>query len=276
LLPRLAADYNPRVTDALVRLSRTVALDLDYLEREGDRLWRYVASEVTDAVTAGKSIRFDRPGLAALHSAMQRQLLRKGLVQLVGDARRLEESHLSGISRILLQGKSGFRVGLPRGLWLHVTYDAVVLSESARLPCPLPAVEGQHGIELPSQMEKATETRVGNWRIKAQLVTEYCRQDPLRQDGLTAFFDAGSLQKGIWVRTRQPGDRFQPLGMTVEKRLHNFFIDSKVPGDWRDRVPLLMSGQDIAWVVGHRIAEWAKVESGAATGFSVLRVEFSQ
>jgi tRNA(Ile)-lysidine synthase len=177
---------------------------------------------------------------------------------------------------ILQQRKSGFRVGLPRGLWLHVTYDAIILSECARLPCPLPAIEGQHGIEFPSQLETATETRVGNWRIKAELITEYHPQDPMRQDGLTAYFDAASLKKGIWVRTRQPGDRFQPLGMNVEKRLQNFFIDSKVPGDWRDRVPLLMSGQHIAWVVGHRIAEWAKVEAGAATGFSVLRVEFTR
>jgi tRNA(Ile)-lysidine synthase len=291
LLPWLAAEYNPRVTDALVRLSRTVALDLDYLEREGERLWNVIASEIASEVAsevaseqvdegadgrAFKIIRFDRLGMAALHPAMQRQLLRKGLVQLVGDARRLEESHLSTFSMILQQRKSGFRVGLPRGLWLHVTYDAIILSECARLPCPLPAIEGQHGIEFPSQLETATETRVGNWRIKAELITEYHPQDPMRQDGLTAYFDAASLKKGIWVRTRQPGDRFQPLGMNVEKRLQNFFIDSKVPGDWRDRVPLLMSGQHIAWVVGHRIAEWAKVEAGAANGFSVLRVEFTR
>lgn len=293
LLPWLAADYNPRVTEALVRLSRTVALDLDYLEGEGERLWDVIASEVapelspelapevagtaTEAGTGGpafKSIRYDRRRMEALHPAMQRQLLRRGLVQLVGDARRLEESHLSAFSMILRQKKSGFRLGLPRGLWLHVTYDALILSDCARLPCPLPAIEGRYGIEFPNQMETATETRVGYWRIKAELIPEYHPPDPLPPDGLTACFDAQSLQRGIWVRTRQPGDRFQPLGMSVEKRLQNFFIDSKVPGDWRDRVPLLMSGQRIAWVVGHRIAEWARVEAGAATGFSVLRVEF--
>ena len=46
--------------------------------------------------------------------------------------------------------------------------------------------------------------------------------------------------------------------MTEMKRLHNFFIDEKVPREWRDRVPLLVGDRGIAWVVGYRIAEWAK------------------
>jgi len=125
LLPRLAADYNPAVIDALIRLSHTAALDLDYLERECDRLWPDIALEETDRYVL-KSIRFDRPRLAALHPAMQRHLLRKGFVRILGDARRLEEGHLVSISTLLGQNNSGSSVGLPRGLWLHITYNAVV------------------------------------------------------------------------------------------------------------------------------------------------------
>ncbi|HEU0022349.1 MAG TPA: tRNA lysidine(34) synthetase TilS [Dehalococcoidia bacterium] len=275
LLPLLAADYNPRVTDALIRLSQTAALDLDYLERECEGLWGDIVSEVTDGPGL-KSTSFDRQSFAALHPAMQRQFLRKGFVQMVGDARRLEECHLSSISKIIRHNQAGFSISLPRGLWLHGTDNAMVLSESARLPCPLPTLEGEHRIELPLTMGTAIVTRVGNWQIVADLVTGYSQHIPRQQDKMTAFFDPGSLQKGAWVRTRQSGDRFQPLGMKVEKKLQNFFTDSKVPRDWRDRVPLLMSGQDIAWVVGHRIAEWAKVDTRAVVGSSVLRVEFSQ
>jgi len=64
------------------------------------------------------------------------------------------------------------------------------------------------------------------------------------------------------VRPRRPGDRFQPLGMTQEKRLQDFMVDSKIPRAWRDRVPLVVSPRGIAWVVGWRVAEWARVRDG--------------
>lgn len=274
LLPLLAAEYNPKVSDALIRLSHTAALDLDYLERECDRLWPEVASEVP-AESAAKCIRLDRQRLKLLHPAMQRQLLRKGFVQMVGDARRLEESHLVGFSAMLGQNKSGFSVGLPRGLWLHVTYDAVVLAESSRLPCPLPVIEGVQRIELPDGLGTAIVTSVGDWQVKAELTAGYDQENQLDPKELIASFDAESLKVGVWVRTRQPGDRFQPLGMNREKKLQDFFTDSKVPRDWRDRVPLLTSDQGIAWVVGHRIAEWAKVDTRWASKPLVLRIEFS-
>jgi hypothetical protein len=37
-----------------------------------------------------------------------------------------------------------------------------------------------------------------------------------------------------------------------------------------------VSGQGIAWVVGHRIAEWAKVDAGKAGETEVLRIDFCE
>ena len=142
-------------------------------------------------------------------------------------------------------------------------------------------MEGEQRIDLPNSIGTAIVTRIGNWQIKTELVPEYSQiehdqKNMLEPVELTAFLDAGSLRNGVWGRTRQPGDRFQPLGMYCEKKLQDFFTDSKVPRNWRDRVPLLVSGERIAWVVGHRIAEWAKVEAGKAGETAVLRIAFCQ
>lgn len=73
-------------------------------------------------------------------------------------------------------------------------------------------------------------------------------------------FDAAALGNELFVRTWQDGDRFQPLGMTGEKKLQDFFVDEKVPRRQRSRVPLLCATDGrIAWVVGYRIAEPFKV-----------------
>jgi tRNA(Ile)-lysidine synthase len=73
-------------------------------------------------------------------------------------------------------------------------------------------------------------------------------------------FDAEALGKDLFVRTWESGDRFQPLGMSEEKKLQDFFVDEKVPRHRRGRVPLVCAADGrIAWVVGHRISEPFKV-----------------
>ena len=47
--------------------------------------------------------------------------------------------------------------------------------------------------------------------------------------------------------------------MSGTKKLKDFMIDEKIPNSQRDSVPLIVTSQGIAWVVGWRIAEWAKV-----------------
>ena len=72
-------------------------------------------------------------------------------------------------------------------------------------------------------------------------------------------FDPAALEGGATLRTRRPGDRFQPSGMAGTKKLQDFFTDAKIPREQRDRIPLLVSQRGIAWVVGHRVAGWATV-----------------
>lgn len=90
----------------------------------------------------------------------------------------------------------------------------------------------------------------------------------------SAQLDREALGGWLTVRTRQPGDRFQPLGMGREKKLQDFFVDAKVPRHWRDQVPLLVSGKGIAWIVGYRIADWAKIETGEPPARPAVSIEF--
>ena len=76
-------------------------------------------------------------------------------------------------------------------------------------------------------------------------------------DAVSAFLDLEALGDVVKIRTRIPGDRFQPLGMSGTKKLQDFFTDAKVPRQQRDSIPLLVCERGIAWVVGHRVAQWA-------------------
>ncbi len=69
----------------------------------------------------------------------------------------------------------------------------------------------------------------------------------------------GRIKVPLLLRNREEGDRFQPLGMRGSKKLKDFYIDEKIPLKERERAPLLLSGKEIIWVVGHRISDKAKV-----------------
>ncbi len=89
----------------------------------------------------------------------------------------------------------------------------------------------------------------------------------------TAYFDLDKAGNKLTVRTRKPGDRFQPLGMSQPKKLNEFMIDSKIPHAWRERIPIVCSPEHILWVVGWRIDERIKVTRDTK---QVLRLEFKR
>ncbi|WP_339866147.1 tRNA lysidine(34) synthetase TilS [uncultured Algoriphagus sp.] len=79
--------------------------------------------------------------------------------------------------------------------------------------------------------------------------------DKTRQN---AMLDLERLSFPLEIRTWQEGDRFIPLGMKNAKKISDFLIDLKVPVVKKHGVKVLLSEGQIAWVIGFRIADWAK------------------
>jgi len=72
-------------------------------------------------------------------------------------------------------------------------------------------------------------------------------------DKTIACLDLDRLEYPLVLRRWQPGDAFQPLGMTGMKKLSDFFTDMKIAVTLKSRIWLLLSGDRIVWVMGHRI-----------------------
>jgi tRNA(Ile)-lysidine synthase len=85
-------------------------------------------------------------------------------------------------------------------------------------------------------------------------------------DPWRAYLDAQAAAGGLWLRTRRPGDRFQPLGLDgCSVKLADFLTNQKVPRAARDRLPLLVGAAGILWVCGQRLDERCAVESATQT-----------
>ena len=276
LMPKLAQDYNPQVRKALVRLAHAAAEELDFAEGELDRAWPGVAVE------AEGEVRFSRIALGELHPHLRRLALRRGYILVKRDATRLAESHLISMVSLVHGERGGRTLELPGGVVLRREYGALVLTRSREPDCPYPELDGEYPIPLPAEAGVETVVSAGPWQVTMQIGMAGDEHHGAgvgtgaqARDGWTACLDRRALGEGASVRAWRPGDRIQPLGMRGQKKLQDLFTDLRVPRPWRGRVPLLEGARGIVWVVGHRIADWAKVNTEADGAAAVLRVRFS-
>jgi len=70
---------------------------------------------------------------------------------------------------------------------------------------------------------------------------------------------ASKLQFPLQLRHWYEGDSFIPFGMKGSKKISDFFIDNKFSLLEKEQTWLLVSGDDIVWIVGHRIDNRFKV-----------------
>ncbi len=90
----------------------------------------------------------------------------------------------------------------------------------------------------------------------AVLYYEYCDIDTIRGFGVpenVAQVDADRLQFPLKLRRWREGDWFVPFGMSGRKKISDLLIDCKVSLAEKQRQFVLLSGDDIVWVVGRRI-----------------------
>jgi tRNA(Ile)-lysidine synthase len=255
LLPLLRR-YNPRVDAAVLRLAEAARADLSVLEE--------MASEALSKGDDGQTVALSRQRLTGLPEGLQRHALRLALRRVLGDLRDVHQDHIEALLRGLARG-AGHHLDLPRGLRFDVGYEEATLSlerrEAGDVRPPLPP-------EAPLAVPGVASW--GPWRVEAEL-TVPSTAEPSPADPWQAWLDADVTGPELRVRSRRPGDRFQPLGMAGEKKLQDFFVDARVPRAERDAVPLVCGKPGIVWVAGQRIDERARV-TGATR--RVLRLHF--
>lgn len=66
------------------------------------------------------------------------------------------------------------------------------------------------------------------------------------------YMDADKVTFPLTLRRWQPGDWFIPFGMKGRKKLSDFFVDNKFSFKEKEDAWLLLSGDQVAWVVGER------------------------
>ena len=80
-----------------------------------------------------------------------------------------------------------------------------------------------------------------------------------------ACLDTALLEFPLTIRIWKQGDSFYPLGMKNKKKVSDFLIDQKVSLADKSQVLVMESGQNIVWLIGHRIDDRYKITTHTKT-----------
>ena len=250
LLPRLAADYNPKVVEAVVRLGALA----DAAERVRRRAWRACLAEALQEA-GSERIALRRGPLAGLHPYERAEVIRLAWRRAGWPERTMRAAHWETIATLV--GAESGRLSVAGGIQATVRGDELLLFR----PAAVPAAQSRDSTELPVPGE-------AEWlggRVVAKLEPSLTHDETV---------DLDALVPPLFVRAPAPGDRFDPLGMDGHTTpLNDFFRGRRVSRRRRAAIPLVCDQNGIVWVVGHRLAHRVRQADGTSRTVGLRWVE---
>jgi tRNA(Ile)-lysidine synthase len=229
LLPQLARDWNPWISESLAQLAS--------LAHDEERWWRSYIDNLSAGILIARSggIELSASALAALPPAVGRRLIRRAIAQVKGDLRRLEYDHVERVLELAAQAEGDGRLRLP-GLDIRRSFDWIrvaVVAPRLDLPSTPLAVPGTYPIP-------------GG----ACLHLEIALQSSPSKKGATlkaAELSLRRLPQVLELRGWKPGDHYRPQGQDRDQKIKEMFQVERVPSWLRASWPIVSSGDTILW-----------------------------
>ncbi len=241
--------------------------------REEDRL----LGEMTDRAAQrclefkeSQGVIIDREAFGWEPLAVQRRLIRHLYAQLRAADPELSFDRVEEALRFISDKRAAGEENWVGRLNLISLPDQVVISGWDQPVFPGPHPQIQNPLLLHDSLGNEVSLGEG-WiiRLTKQPAGDLNLETP--PDPYQQFLAFEMLSRGLELRSRSPGDRFQPLGMGGSSvKVSELMINEKIPARLRDCWPLLVAGGDIIWIPGIRMGEIGKVKPGAT---DVLLVE---
>jgi len=269
LIPALQY-YNPQVVETLNRLGEVLRSENEWMNALVEPMLEQAVLHRTK-----QKIILDGNLLQHFETAPGRRIIRRAILEIKGDLRRIEFSHVEAIFALLHSRRASARLDLPDRIRVRLSYGQLIISREKKSlrSADLSGRQVSAAFEYPITREAAES--VSQWieplNAWSRLTCSPIEDFDAYSGQNAAVMDRGRLHFPLTIRNRRPGDRFMPLGMSGTQKIADFLANNKIPGPQRDRIPLVVSGDRVVWIAGFRIDERVKVTETTQT---VLKAEF--
>jgi tRNA(Ile)-lysidine synthase len=248
LIPELERDYHLGMRAILSRTALILRAEEEWL----DSLVEPIYKSLLTAAGEGR-VSLAASALGRLPLAAARRVVRKALIQVKHDLRRVAFAHVEQVLELARRATDAGPLHLPGRVHVRRKGDEIIVARA----------EGGGRGSLPDETPHDFEYRLDGCgsltvaetgdcirlsEVAVAAIPELAGNSPQ-----TAYMDMAAVEFPLIVRNFRPGDRFSPLGTAGTQKLKKYFIDHKVDRTERRRCPLLISRGRLLWVAGHRL-----------------------
>ncbi|OPY66645.1 MAG: tRNA(Ile)-lysidine synthase [Syntrophorhabdus sp. PtaU1.Bin050] len=252
ILP-LMERLNPAVRDKIFSLLQDLAVMNRTIDRKVDAFLR------KELRREGEDVSIKTEALTTLDEETRYRTFAR-LLEMVEPGFIPLREHIRLAEKVLCGARPNLSGTLPHGVRVKKVYDRLSFTKKAP-PTPIrelfPVTVGENRLDSLNLMLSINEMEVPPGKLSLE--------------GKIVFLDRDKASD-LSVRTFVEGDRFVPLGMDRSVKLKDFFISRKIPREMRRSIPLLLSGKEIVWVIGHRLDERYKVTADTTRTLKVTAI----
>lgn len=245
LIPYIEKNFNTGIIDTLVRTSRIMQTDSDFLNEYSSNKYKTIlVKEEKDKVI------LDNEKFLGLHKGIKARVLRYSIEKLFGYLKGIEEKNINDILDLSSSKNTGKSLYIGNNVRVKINYNELILER----------ITTENKVEFREKLDTNSFVCIEciNTRFAARVINRNDYNINLK-DRFIKYFDYDKIKGNLLIRNRKQGDRFIPLGMKGKKKIKDFFIDEKIPRDKRDKIPLIVDEEDVLWVVGYRISDKYKI-----------------
>jgi len=249
LIPYLKT-YNPQIKKILWRTTQSLSGDLEIIETATHSAWEDCCLRESD-----QYIELSLSKLRQLPLGLVRAVFRRGIEKLRPNLRDIDFEDVERVVSFAFNPPRSHRMNLLGGLWLWWERNSLFFAGS-KLPDledTYPAVKK----ETPYQFSADDSIPLENgWLLESKLLDFSSLKQIYDEmgDPFEARLDFDKLNFPLRIRTWEPGDYIQPLGMNGRSvKLSDFFINIKLPRRVREKWPIVRSEDKIVWIPGLRL-----------------------
>jgi tRNA(Ile)-lysidine synthase len=192
-------------------------------------------------------------------------VIRLFLAKRMGSLRKISRAHVESMLRLMLDGGPSDSIDLPGGWRAAREYNLLRLLNARERRA------GRADFSAAIAPDGITIVEAAGFTFEASTIPA---SDAAMPESLSvAVFDAAKIANAALVaRSFRKGDRIHPVGMRGTRKVHDVFVDRKLPRASRECFPVVTLGDAIAWLPGLARADCALVTNATET---ILRVEAS-
>lgn len=271
LIPGMVA-LNPRFVRGIQEMTRLLGEDRDFIFSQGKELLAQAAPP------EGPQGALLISPLRQAHPSVQRAALKLFLEEL--GCGRLESKHLEQALSLL---KKDGRCSLPGKITLESSQgllEAVVGQRLEAVPFRLSLPGARGGLlqgEAPLHKGEAplfkAKTLLPNGKtLLLREISLVSGENPEKFNKLLFKYamDCDTISGGIIVRTKEPGDRFRPVGRQLSKSLKQLFQEQKIPVSKRGALVLLEQGGQLIFCEGVGVAQGYQVTASTKRAVEIV------